>query len=460
MTSPVHNKLRIIVFNVGNGDHILVQLPDKRFGIIDCFKGYNSSKHHNPRFEELPALTYLKAYRKNNPDTSLAFLHISHPDADHIKGFGEFWKHLWALELLPEYLWVFAGVNTPRYINQFHDFIQKNKKRINQDARIDEKLSLKRNRINNYKKDWTSLISALKQIKSKGLNVKVSQVIDLGILADLDNDVVVYKKAPFPDQSDKFISQLSKKDISILLEKSGEDKKAVHVDKNQISAALLLVCEKAKVLFGGDVPDEVWNFSFDEFDSRNLAKREPNHKAHLIKVSHHGSKHSYSERIWREKLSETPKEHETHVVISAGQRFAHLNPPPHPHEDTLSWLDTASNEIDCDVVVSSTNMCLNPNCKNKTCLGSRGYQAEDMGDLFKEQSSKRKKTPKEIAGKDSGIEIQKAVPLKGEIPKLAAIVYDIDPQTTQMEVKLWTIPGEKSYTGKCVYPPNKQKPSI
>ncbi|MEO1384683.1 MAG: hypothetical protein AAFV78_15780, partial [Bacteroidota bacterium] len=164
MTSPVHNKLRIIVFNVGNGDHILVQLPDKRFGIIDCFKGYNSSKHHNPRFEELPALTYLKAYRENNPDTSLAFLHISHPDADHIKGFGELWDQLRALKLLPEYLWVFAGVQTPGYLNQLHTFIQKSKKQVNHEAQINDQLSQKRNQVNNYKNDWTRLISVLKKL--------------------------------------------------------------------------------------------------------------------------------------------------------------------------------------------------------------------------------------------------------------------------------------------------------
>jgi len=77
------NNIKIYVFNVGQGDHILLEFPDNKFGIIDVFHDSDINCPNEP-----PALTYLKQKKQNNPEfeIEIAFIHISHYHLDHVLG--------------------------------------------------------------------------------------------------------------------------------------------------------------------------------------------------------------------------------------------------------------------------------------------------------------------------------------------------------------------------------------
>ncbi|MEM9987791.1 MAG: hypothetical protein AAF804_22095, partial [Bacteroidota bacterium] len=191
MISPPSGKLRVIVFNVGNGDHILLQFPNGQYGIIDfCYQGV--LKQYEP-----PAVTYLRNLKEEHPDQplSLAFLHLSHPDTDHIKGFIDSWEFLEKYELLPECLWIFGGVESSSLLDTIHDEVQKyvGQEVINEPRRKAE-----------YAKRVIAKLQDLRQSPPTGMEVQsllgLKQVTGL-----IRNAAKVYVMAPLDRQVDQFL---------------------------------------------------------------------------------------------------------------------------------------------------------------------------------------------------------------------------------------------------------------
>ena len=61
------------VFDVGQGDHVLLELPDRSFGIIEA--------HYYPGNTPVgvpPGLHFLEQQRKRGLQIKLSFLHITH----------------------------------------------------------------------------------------------------------------------------------------------------------------------------------------------------------------------------------------------------------------------------------------------------------------------------------------------------------------------------------------------
>ncbi|CAN0447906.1 unnamed protein product, partial [Ectocarpus fasciculatus] len=82
------NNLHILVFNVGQGDHILIKFPDSSYGIIDFhFAGKRKGQYSQL---EPPVLRYFRKLREeldyDLSSISIRFVHLSHTHLDHIKG--------------------------------------------------------------------------------------------------------------------------------------------------------------------------------------------------------------------------------------------------------------------------------------------------------------------------------------------------------------------------------------
>ena len=108
--------LRLYVFNVGQGDHILLKLPDNTYGIVDFFYPGGLAK--------CPAVYYLTNLKRLLPkeDIQIAFVCLSHPDGDHLEGLAGFVKWLEQNEKKIGNLWLFGGAKRPL------DFIYKNQR--------------------------------------------------------------------------------------------------------------------------------------------------------------------------------------------------------------------------------------------------------------------------------------------------------------------------------------------
>src|SRR5258707_13541528 len=82
--------LRVYLFNIGAGDHIMLEFPDGSLGIIDFYFQANPLG-----LSEVPALTYLrhlrdeKKRRSDDKPIVINFLCISHADLDHLTGLDE-----------------------------------------------------------------------------------------------------------------------------------------------------------------------------------------------------------------------------------------------------------------------------------------------------------------------------------------------------------------------------------
>src|SRR5258707_15298702 len=80
--------LTVYVFNVGQGDHLLIEFPNGQYGVIDFYHQTTTT----PNLLSTPALYFLERRRLASPSKRirLRFIHITHPDLDHTKGVIEF----------------------------------------------------------------------------------------------------------------------------------------------------------------------------------------------------------------------------------------------------------------------------------------------------------------------------------------------------------------------------------
>ena len=104
------------------------------------------------------------------------------------------------------------------------------------------------------------------------------------------------------------------------------------------------------LLFGGDTHKDIWESCLDAFEEENhgdvISKPVLKENSDFIKVSHHGSANSSSNKIWNFFL---PKNRSCHMAISAGRHGGYK----HASSEFLSELEGRN------VNVKSTNTCSN-----------------------------------------------------------------------------------------------------
>lgn len=159
-------------------------------------------------------------------------------------------------------------------------------------------------------------------------------------------EVSAYCLAPTDDRINNFITPANIKNIFQYLL---AERKHLHSNGNDISAVLLLVYDKFKLLFGGDT-----TYS-NIMEGITLLMKHPevcshqNFEADFVKVAHHGSKYSSDVEIWENILPENSEA--VLLAISAGdhKKFEH------PDQETLDHIHQTANKKKAKIGIYSTN---------------------------------------------------------------------------------------------------------
>jgi competence protein ComEC len=110
--APGDGRLRVIVLDVGQGDAILVELPDRRRMLIDG--GPGGARRFDVGERVIAPFLWNRATRR------LQVVALSHSDADHAGGLGAVLRHFTVDEFWESGLWSPAGEETRRALERAH----------------------------------------------------------------------------------------------------------------------------------------------------------------------------------------------------------------------------------------------------------------------------------------------------------------------------------------------------
>ena len=347
-------KLRIQLFNVGAGDHILIHLPNGEYGIVDFH--FQDSRLNQ---DEPPAITFLRHKLDTHPEKSIiiSFICISHYDSDHIKGLQQFFE--WQTksnikqkrngelgEVKIKNIWLAGAKDRDKLRRLLLEKINKVKK----DDEMKEKWKDYENLLENYNKDFEEIEGYVNEWRKKENKDEKYLHNQRPIHGNLSPDIEAYCIAPLDKHIGKYENMNAEAVCKTLLLKKYVESSA---DNNLISSILFLRYkhkDKLKDLvwcFGGDASADVWKDSLNLLKADELQKKFPV-ASDFIKVSHHGSHNSSDPIIWS-KLSEN--KNRVYFGISAGKKHNH------PASTTLSEIKAIKNSV-----ILSTNTC--HNCVN------------------------------------------------------------------------------------------------
>ena len=353
--------LRVYLFNVSQGDHLLIKLPNGEFGIIDFFHSSHGLTQKSP-----PGIDFLKQIQWIFPEKTitLAFIYLSHPDNDHLKGIPHLldWLDHQKPAIKVRHLWWFGGNNLNKFFMQLENlcsrYLAKNMSPL-----------LKQNHIAPFKHKLQKIQDFVNKRRKDG-DFRTYNLVDIGLLCNLgledenedqENLVKVYKKAPLVDHVDEFkdnVDDQAFRTIERYLKLECSDKLDIEdleipkpeYDNNTLSGVIKMTYKHFKLFFGGDAPTEVLEDSFESYRHRGFLKDEqqPDFEAHFIKAAHHGSRHSSTPQIW-DRLLDSDFSHPIHIGFSAGFNYGH------PHKETLEHISTAKESTKSQVRIDATN---------------------------------------------------------------------------------------------------------
>jgi len=343
LTGASGERLKVYLFNVGQGDHVLLEFPNGHYGIIDFyFEGTLGLK-------EPPALTYLENVKRLHPENQIviAFICISHTDFDHVKGIDTFLKWAEENEIRIDNFWLPSGDEFWRVYEIYEKALTKYAKSI---AARDEGLDLK---------DRLRAIRDFQKSKSYTSHTDAMQGAIRSLHSNIGGGGEVVLIAPLAKHLKKFDEQVWMDFFRWMFEKKIGDS----AQANLTSSILLVILRKHKLLFGGDAELDVWTECLDDYERTNQKKYFGPCVANFIKVSHHGSNNSSSLDLWKRILDKDVK-----VGISAGRRYGH------PHSGTLRDISGAAREIGSTVQILSTNTCTH-------CFLNQNMPEQPLGEL-------------------------------------------------------------------------------
>jgi beta-lactamase superfamily II metal-dependent hydrolase len=280
--------LQIHIFNVGQGDSVLIQFPNGSWGVVDCKADDHSSRPS--------ALQYLIAHGV----PKLAFVCLTHPHADHFSGLPSILNHygpnidsIWSFRLDSHHL--------KRFFATKKNAATTTSRRRDLDGLVEV---------------YKHIVTAMRQNRLLPLDAN-SRSIAIG-------DVEVDCLAPHPKEIGAYQSSLARS------EKNPEVYKG---DENRLSVVLRLKYGQGSVILGSDATTSSW------IDIMRVSERRKDSLASgLVKVSHHGSRDGFFGGAWK-KI--TASAQTTHGAISAGNQYSH------PHREVIGELRDLNVRLHC-----------------------------------------------------------------------------------------------------------------
>lgn len=343
------DQLEIFLFNVGQGDHLLIKFPGLEYGIIDFY--YDPSVN----LPAPPALTYFQALEAALPPEefkkiNISFFCISHTDKDHIKGVAETLQWFDDHHVFIQEFWFGAA----RDENQLVDFLDTKMTQYFERLPWQERSDLL-NQKKLFNKNLYAFFKSFKKWKDKGFKAARYKRESTGT-GDYLTDIKSLRKpsgcgktkafnvGPLSGHLDEYYQHVTD-DIArkiICGDSSGT------IDKNDLSHILCIKYGGKTLLFGGDTHKDVWEDCLERYHDPNfefLQQFGPL-QSHFLKVSHHGSRNSSSKRIWQNVLS---SEWNNLLGISSGTNLKYK----HPHSETLEEIRASGAKHE----ILATNIC-------------------------------------------------------------------------------------------------------
>lgn len=333
--------LKVFQFNVGAGDHMLLELPNGEYGIIDF--------HYSSQLNlcKPPAVYYLRHLIRANKGKKvvIAFLCLSHYDLDHLRGIQSFMKLVSRHSIEIKRIWLGGEKEMFSWmLEKIGNFWRKK----GQPARVNE------SELSELEDNIEAVSRSLNKIKSFLKKQKNNSPVYLKAFDQLSNALGGHYKAmafgPLDEHIIAFQSMAVDNVANVLFYK---DKRRGPYDRNLISSILYLFNEHFQLAFGGDAHDSVWRRCLEEYRKRNFS----NLCVDFIKVGHHGSKHSSSPALW-ETLIEGKSI--VYFSISAGKKYSH------PSSQTIRDIQAACKNKGVMPVILTTNVCTG--CKLEASL--------------------------------------------------------------------------------------------
>lgn len=387
--------LKVITFNVGQGDHILLQFPTGRYGIIDCFFDDKRLNQVEP-----PALTYFKAIynellseiREANPkvdeksivqqaeksfrDTVIIDIFcISHADYDHIRGALPLLNWLSEKSVIINRFWLSGAKDEFSYRVKFISFVKDLLK--SRKALFSKKQKESRTKIKSFESTMTDLLSKIhswkycdikgnKPIKDYMVGYKIvdNRIVESGQLSvecigPLDEQLKKFEELSYVNHIKKVLGDifiwnepdlLAQEDARFneLTEEERNFWAPIRADKNLMSHLIWFQFYDYHLIFAGDTHRNIIEECIQNYIDRIKKQSDDSFlkNADFIKVAHHGSKNSSSKQIWNLLLS---KDKSSQLAISAGRH----NGYKHPSSDFLK--DLINKEPKPNIY--STNIC-------------------------------------------------------------------------------------------------------
>lgn len=315
--------LTVYVFNVGQGDHLLIEFPNGQYGVIDFYHQTSTT----PNLLSTPALYFLEKRRLATPSKRirLRFIHLTHPDLDHTKGVIEFlsWVDKHKIDL--DEFWSFPGISLADIIKQVNRALT-----ATRNPRLQARVQRTKNRLEHLDELIKKIgcreqvLNGVQHVGKIGKNVKAVAIAPLGT----------------------HVNEADQKQLDKIIKLLLSDEPFRGSANNMVSSILKFHYGKHTLLFGGDASQRVWEECL-EFYERT---KQPHGacRGNFIKVSHHGSKNSSSVNLWTKVLCE-----KSNLAISAGR----TEEPNHPDKETLKQIIRVGSNFNTPPKVVSTNMC-------------------------------------------------------------------------------------------------------
>jgi len=257
--------LEVHVLGAGRGEGIVLRLPDGGWGVVDCCASSSSDESKNSTLEFLRS--------RNIKD--LEFLCLTHPHDDHYKGM----SHILDCCNI-KYFWQFNGLSGAGFV----DLIEF----LHCDAESLDTPEDKDNAVEFYR------IFAILKDKRKRAKPPLPKILRVGTGSLLypvpftnSGPFRIVALAPSGDLVGRYETELA----SCFNEDKTIKVKYRVPDHNLVSVALLVIHGETRVILGGDVERNGWSDAILLMGIDNLS-------AHLVKISHHGSEHSFCDRLW------------------------------------------------------------------------------------------------------------------------------------------------------------------
>lgn len=332
--------IEIHFLDVGHGDSILIRLPDDSVIMIDS----NAPARSVP-----PAsLSVLERWAKERgrKDIVIDLLCLTHFDQDHYRGMTNVLDQSRVLGLILP-----AETNQKEFSQRFNEQMEKFVRTTSQEVCQ----RLKRNA-----EEFEGLVRRLKSVgqqlhKEKRICERADAYKPLGNFGGADVTIL----GPTQNRVDPLRQELIDELLAAMAAghtASGPDGRQLN---NELSCILWLNYGNGSLLLTGDATLDSLEEAVNAYRRRqaHMQGAKPL-RLNLLKVPHHGSRHSSRAGLWPELL-----EPRSWAIVSAGRRR-----PKHPDLDTLKQLS----EVD-----SIGIRCTNP-CEHRNSEGLDAYEEEAL----------------------------------------------------------------------------------